>query len=193
MPPERRCFSVLIISGKKQSYSLLSAMLDSSVYRPVDTAFSAGEARRKMLNVSYDLLIIDPPLSDESGSEFAIDASANTHAGILLTVRNDLFDMTCSKVGKYGVLTLPKPVSQRDFYLAVRLITATSARLLHEEKKNRKLQDKLEEIKLVSRAKFILMEKMKITEPEAHRFIEKEAMDSRRTKKEIATDIINNN
>ena len=181
MPPERRCFSVLIISGKKQSSSLLSAMLDSSVYRPVDTALSAGEARRKMLNVSYDILIIDPPLPDESGSEFAIDASANTHAGILLTVRNDLFDMTCSKVGKYGVLTLPKPVSQRDFYLAVRLITATSARLLNEEKK------------LVSRAKFILMEKMKITEPEAHRFIEKEAMDSRRTKKEIATDIINNN
>ena len=35
------------------------------------------------------------------------------------------------------------------------------------------------------------MEKMKISEPEAHRYIEKEAMDSRRTRKEVAEQIIN--
>ena len=51
--------------------------------------------------------------------------------------------------------------------------------------------DVLEETKLVGRAKIILMEKMRITEPEAHRYIEKEAMDSRRTRKEVAESIIN--
>ncbi len=191
MPPEKRCYSVLVISGKKQNTALLSAMLDSSVYRPVDYALSAGEAKRKLLRSSFDIMIIDPPLPDESGSELALDATESTRAGILMMVRSDLFQATCRKVEDAGVLTLAKPVSKNDFYTALKLITATSARLLNEEKKTRRLQDKLEETKLVSRAKIILMEKNKISEPEAHRYIEKEAMDSRRTRKEVAEKIIN--
>lgn len=193
MPPERRSYRVLIISGKKQSAALLSAMLDSSVYNPVDSVQSAGEARRKLLRLNYDIIIIDPPLPDEFGSDLAVDAASETCSGILMTVRSDLFEMTCSKVEHAGVLTLSKPMSGQDFNTAIKLITATNARLLNEEKKMFKLQKKLEEIKLVSRAKFILMEKMNISESEAHRFIEKEAMDSRRTKKEVADEIINNN
>ena len=191
MPPEKRCYSVLVISGKKQNTALLSAMLDSSVYRPVDYALSAGEAKRKLLRSSFDIMIIDPPLPDEFGSELALDATESTRAGILMMVRSDLFQATCRKVEDAGVLTLAKPVSKNDFYTALKLITATSARLLNEEKKTRRLQDKLEETKLVSRAKIILMEKNKISEPEAHRYIEKEAMDSRRTRKEVAEKIIN--
>ena len=192
MPPEKRSYSVLVISGKKQNNALLSAMLDSFGYRNVESALSAGEAKRKLQRNAYDIIIIDPPLPDEFGSDFAADAAERTRAGILLTVRSDLYDMTSAKVEDSGVLTLQKPVSQKEFYMAVKLMAATSSRLVNEEKKNRKLQEKLEEIKLVSRAKFILMEKQNISESEAHRFIEKEAMDSRRTKKEVATDIIDN-
>lgn len=193
MPPEKRCFSVLIISGKSQNAALLSAMLDSSAYRPIDTAQSAGEAKRKILRSAYDIIIIDPPLPDEFGSDFAVDAAAQTSAGILITVKSDLYEITCAKTENAGVLTLAKPVSQKDFYKAVKLITATSARLLNGEKKAQKLRDKLEEMKLVSRAKFILMETSHISEPEAHRSIEKEAMDRRLTKREIAEEIINKN
>ncbi len=193
MPPEKRCFSVLIVSGKKQNASLLSAMIDSPDYRPVDSALSASEAKRKLLISPYDILIIDPPLPDEFGCDFALDATATTRAGIMMTVRSELYESTCAKVENAGILTLAKPVPQKNFQAALRLIAATSARLLNEQKKARKLQDKLDEIKLVSRAKFILMEKMKLTEPEAHRYIEKEAMDSRRTRKEIAQDIIDSN
>ena len=190
MPPEKRCYSVLVISGKKQNTALLSAMLDSSVYRPVDYALSAGEAKRKLLRNTFDIVITDPPLPDEFGTELALDITSETKAGVLLMVRSDLFATTCLKVEDAGVLTLAKPVSKNNFYTALKLITATSARLLNEEKKTRRLQDKLEETKLVSRAKIILMEKMKISEPEAHRYIEKEAMDSRRTRKEVAEKII---
>ena len=193
MPIEKRCFSVLVVSGKKQNIALLSAMLDPSVYRPIDSALNAGDAKRKMLRNTYDILIIDPPLPDEFGIDFALDATASSHSGIMMTVRSDLFEATCSKAENAGILTLAKPVSRRDFNIALKLITATSARLLNEEKKTRKLQEKLEEVKLVSRAKFILMEKMRITEPEAHRYIEKEAMDSWRTRREIAENIIDNN
>ena len=46
------------------------------------------------------------------------------------------------------------------------------------------------EIQLINRAKLLLIEKLGKSESEAHRFIEKQAMDLRKTKKEVAESII---
>ena len=50
--------------------------------------------------------------------------------------------------------------------------------------------DKLEEVKLISQAKIILMEKKHISEKEAHRLIGKEAMDHSVSRKMVAKSII---
>ncbi len=141
---------------------------------------------------SYDVIIVDSPLPDEFGCDFASDTAYNTSAGVMLMVKSEMFDRICKKVEDFGVLTVPKPVTKQDFYTAVKFVTASSARLFNQEKKIVKLQDKLEEIKLVSRAKAVLIEKHNMTESEAHRFIEKEAMDSRRQRSQVAIEIINN-
>ena len=52
------------------------------------------------------------------------------------------------------------------------------------------LETRMEEIKIVNRAKLILVERLKMSEPEAHRFIEKSAMDRCVKKREIAENII---
>ena len=48
----------------------------------------------------------------------------------------------------------------------------------------------MEEIRLVNHAKWILIQNLKMTEQEAHKLIEKQAMDTRRTKREIAEGLI---
>ncbi len=48
----------------------------------------------------------------------------------------------------------------------------------------------MEETKLVNRAKCVLIQNLKLTESQAHRYIEKQAMDTRQTKKEIAQKIL---
>lgn len=192
MPVLKRSYSVLIVSGKTASSDFIAAMLQSLLYAPIETASSAGEAKRKMLGSDYDIIIVDSPLPDEFGQDFASDISASSHSGVLLLVKAEVYDRTCHKVEDYGVLTLPKPVTKQIFYHTVKLITATSARLINAEHKNKSLQEKIEEIRLVNRAKFILIEKRNMTEPEAHRYIEKTAMDMRLAKKEVALDIINN-
>ncbi len=189
MPQEKRVYSVLVVSGKEQSAKLLSAMLLSCGYRQQDTVSSANEAKRRLLRSRYDIVIIDSPLPDEFGSDFAEDIAFESRAGIMLIVKGEVYERVCRKVEDSGVLTVSKPVTNQNFYTAVKLVTATSARLLNDEKKMLKLQDKLEEIKLVNRAKFILIEKRKMTEAEAHRYIEKEAMDSRRTRSQVAKEI----
>ena len=46
------------------------------------------------------------------------------------------------------------------------------------------------EIRLVNRAKWLLIGELNMSEPDAHRYIEKQAMDNGVTKKEIAENII---
>ena len=58
------------------------------------------------------------------------------------------------------------------------------------EQENKKLKLKLDELKIVQRAKNMLMENLDMTESEAHRFIEKQAMDMRTTKYEVANSVI---
>ena len=58
------------------------------------------------------------------------------------------------------------------------------------EKKFETLEDKMDEIRLVNRAKWILIEYLKMTEGEAHRFVEKQAMNMRITKRAAAENII---
>jgi len=55
---------------------------------------------------------------------------------------------------------------------------------------NIKPQNKIEEVRLIDRAKSVLIQYLKLTEPQAHRFIEKRAMDMRMTRKEVAESIL---
>ena len=51
-------------------------------------------------------------------------------------------------------------------------------------------EEKMQEIRIVNRAKWILITELKMTETDAHRYIEKQAMDRCVSKKEIAEEII---
>ena len=58
------------------------------------------------------------------------------------------------------------------------------------EKKNASVEEKIEEIRIVNRAKCLLIEQLKMTESDAHRYIEKQAMDRCVTRRVIAENII---
>lgn len=47
-----------------------------------------------------------------------------------------------------------------------------------------------EDLKIVNRAKGVLITRLGMTEPEAHRYIEKRAMDMRATKRAVAESIL---
>ena len=54
----------------------------------------------------------------------------------------------------------------------------------------RKVYLSLEELQLISRAKAVLIEYLKLTEPQAHRYIEKQAMDLGLTRRQVALNIL---
>jgi len=65
-------------------------------------------------------------------------------------------------------------------------------RLRQLEKKSLSIEEKMAEIRLVNKAKWFLISELSMSEPEAHRYIEKQAMDTRRDRTEIAQEVLEN-
>ena len=182
--------SVFIISSSEKGISLLSELLKSCAQAAVTIAKSGGEARRIIAESDFDLVIINAPLSDEFGADLASMISEASVAGVILIVKNEIADEVSARVEAEGIFVLPKPVSRPFFYQAFRLVEASRRRILGLKQENVKLQTKIEEIRLIDRAKCVLIQYLNMTEPAAHRYIEKQAMDMRSTRKEIAENIL---
>lgn len=187
---EERVYSVLIVSETEKFKTSLSQILPENTFYPIDITTSVSSARKILLERKYDLLIINTPLIDDFGTKLAIDASNEKSIATLLLVKRDLYAETYSKVVKYGVFTLAKPTSPQTFVQALDWLCAMREKLRKYEKTISSVEDKMQEIRLVNRAKWILIEVLKMSEEDAHRFIEKEAMDRCLPKVEIAKDII---
>ncbi len=189
MTTGRNQHSVLVVSGTDKVHEYITKLLPTKEFSPVMKAGSAGEAKRILVSNSADIVIINTPLPDEFGTELALDLSGGT-AGILILVKNSVYEQVCYKVESAGILTLGKPSAAQSFYSAVRLLAAMNVKLSKMAKENRTLQEKMTDIRVVNRAKWLLIENLNMTEKDAHHYIEKQAMDTRLTRKEVAEGII---
>lgn len=151
---------------------------------------SGAEARRALVNGMFDLVLVNTPLPDEFGHEMAQTAAHDTLAGVILLAKAEIADSVAEKVEDDGVLVVPKPLSRVLFMQALRLMRAARQRLTGLQSENRRLQQRIEDIRTVDRAKCLLIECCAMSEPEAHAYIEQQAMKRRRTKREIAESII---
>ena len=88
------------------------------------------------------------------------------------------------------MLTLPKPITRQGITTAIRLLTAMRGKVLRLDRKNQALQEKMMDIRTVNRAKWLLIQQLRMTEDEAHYYIEKQAMDTRLSRREVAENII---
>ena len=125
-----------------------------------------------------------------SAIPFAMDLARKTLTQVILVVKAELYGEISARVETVGVLTVAKPLQKELFWMALKLATAAHNKMaaLHDE--NAKLYKKIDDIKLIDRAKAILINYLQMSESEAHRYIEKRAMDERVTRREVAESII---
>ena len=187
---QERTYSVLIVTASDSFVSSVMPLLPVTDYWPVTTVRSVSEARRRIVETDFDIVLINAPLPDDFGMRLAIDICTNSGAGVLLMVKSDLFNDIYAKVVSYGVITLSKPTSLQMVAQNLRILCATRERMRRMEAKQATVEEKIEEIRLVNRAKWLLIECLSMTEPEAHRYIEKQSMDERISKREVAENII---
>ena len=183
-------YSVLVVSSAEKFVKPMLEMLPEKMFDPIMTATDATQARRKLLENDFDSVIVNSPLKDEFGTRLALDICSKSSAGVLLFVKAEHYADITAKVMPYGVLTISKPTSSSMIAQSVQMLCSTRERLRIMEKKNASVEEKIEEIRIVNRAKCLLIEQLKMTESEAHRYIEKQAMDRCVTRRVIAENII---
>lgn len=181
---------VLLVTDSGKNSEALKTLLKTFGYSETDIVKSGGDARRHIAQNSYDIVVVNAPLHDETGFEVAVIAAQVTTAGVVLIVKNEVLDEVVHKISGYGVLSVGKPVTRRALYMAVKMADASRARLIKLKKENEKLSEKVNEIKLCEKAKYLLVSVKKIDENEAHHYIEKEAMNNRCSKSVIAKRIL---
>lgn len=187
---QKNSHGVLIVSAGQKASEMLARLLPPADFSPVLSAATAGEARRLLIDRAVDIVIINTPLPDDFGIDFAVEAAQSHGCGVLLLVKAEILDAVSQKVSSYGILTLPRPVGSQMVFQSIRLLAATQQRIRALEERTSTLQSKMEEIRIINRAKLLLIERLKMSEPEAHRYIEKQAMDTCVKRRTIAENII---
>ncbi len=186
---ERKC-SVLIAAASEKTANQIRSVLPSS-YGTVSIQTSMARVKQTLSMDRYDLLLVHTPLPDEFGLQSVLDlAERFPSMGILLMVSKDTYEQTVYRTGDAGIMVLARPFSVQSFISSVQILQSLLKRIRRLTEENEKLRKKLEDERYISRAKALLIERQGITEGEAHKYIEQEAMNHSITRREVALHVI---
>jgi response regulator NasT len=182
--------SALIVSGSKRGTAFFTEFLKGAAVSSIGSVTSCLEARRQFAENDYGLYVVNAPLRDESGEQFSRLVAASGQAQVILVVQYEHYGAVSAVCVPEGVLTIAKPVDNNQLWAAINLADAVLTQIRKVREENSRLLQQVEDIRIIDRAKLLLIAQLKLSEPEAHRFIEKQAMDMRSSRREIAKRII---
>ncbi|MEE3420277.1 MAG: ANTAR domain-containing protein [Lachnospiraceae bacterium] len=182
--------NVLIAASTENACKVLAQVLANQFSR-ISFASSMTSAQQKIMQGGVDLLIINTPLPDEFGVQSAINLSrTNPGLSIMLIVKAENYGQVVYQTRGMGIFVITKPLKKDLFYEGVCMLDAMHLTIQNYAAENARLKRRLGDMGLVTRAKCLLIEKRHMSEEDAHRYIEKEAMDYSLTKAEVARNII---
>lgn len=183
--------NIIVVSGNKNIADSLELFFRESFNCNI-RQIEKGENAREIINSDYnfDLAVINVPLPDESGLKLAEYIIENSSASCMLLVKAENADNAREIVDKYGIIVIDKPFSKNQLYHTVKIVDTASRRFYSLYEQTVKLEKKIEEIRAIDKAKFMLMQYMKFTEDEAHSYLEQYAMNKRKKKSIAASELI---
>ncbi len=182
----------LIVCDNEKGTSFYKSFLKENGYIDIVAVTSGPMAKRAILDYDFEICIINGPIGGTSGEELSIDIAEKNICQVILFVKAELLEEISAQVEDYGVITVSKPINKQLFWQALKLAKVAQRRINMAHNENVKLEKKLEDMKIISRAKILLMVEQNISEEEAHKLIEKQAMDRRMTRIEVAREIVGN-
>ncbi|NLZ68716.1 MAG: ANTAR domain-containing protein [Spirochaetales bacterium] len=148
--------------------------------------FSEAIARGMVLDEYYDLVIINSPLLDTNGFDLAHMIATTTQTQVLIIVKEEYFQFATTELQPVGVLAITKPIIFQYFEQMLYLTNFIKLKTDSLKRENFKLQNKLEEARIITKAKCLLVRTRNCSEEEAHHLLEKSAMNNRLSLKEVA-------
>lgn len=181
---------ILIVSESEKGRAGLEKVLRDLGYTDLLTASDADDAQAAVRSTECSIAVINAPFAGDDGEALCRFMVDNTYACVLLLVREEQRADMEMRLEQIGVIVLGKPLQLPLFGRVLRLAGAVRQRLLGLKSENVQLLHKIDELRLVDRAKCVLIQYLGVGEKQAHRYIEKQAMDRRLSKEEIAREIL---
>ncbi len=185
-----RQYSLLIVSASEQFNTLVKRAIPNGSFDVIEVRKSISLAQRELLSRRYDVIVINSPLPDDLGVDFVIDVASRYTSGILLVAPGEIFDDVAQHVIDYGIISAAKPINRSTIEHCIRHLCADQDKIKSLEKKLSTADDKLSEMRIVNKAKWLLISNEGMNEADAHRYIGKNAMDKCVSKRIIAEEII---
>lgn len=180
----------LLVSSSEAQTQRISALLTRARIVPFDHAGSARQALEQFDAGGIDGVLIAEPIADSSGRELALQLKKRHCMAVLLLAAPEHADAAAALLEQSGVLVLPNDAPESLIVQTIRLLTAVRIQLEQMQHKTEKLEAKVADIRIINRAKLLLVQHLQMTETEAHKYIEKQAMDTSMRRRTIAENII---
>lgn len=180
--------SIVIFS--EQSETLDNITLAAGEFGFSDISVSEADGAVKLVSEkSFDMVFINAPLGNVYGLDIAAAACKNG-CGVILAAPSKHCGEIAKKLGCMNVFILPRPLSKAMLLQTFRFVALTTRNEAELCGEKTRLEQKLQDVKLIDRAKCVLVEVLKMSEADAHRQIQKQSMDRQVPQVVIAQDIL---
>ena len=180
--------NILIAGKNEQICESIAALLDE---QDVSTVHLTDGIRMRSIDVGeFDVVILSTPLADEFGLDLVAELKAKTSAAFIVLTKSEIADEVQSRIKFTGAFVIGRPCGKAALLQAIRFADVAGESIKRLEQENEQLEKQLEDVRVISRAKACLMQYLSITEEQAHRHIQKQAMDMRKNQREVAEDIL---
>ena len=181
--------SALLVSASEAQTKRIGALLTRARIVPFEHADSARQALDLLDAGGIDGVLIAEPVTGSSGQELALQLKRRCMA-VLLLAEPTHADAAAALLEQSGVLVLPNDAPEALIVQTIRLLAAVRNQLEQMQHKTEKLEAKVADIRIINRAKLLLVQHLQMTETEAHKYIEKQAMNTSKPRRTIAENII---
>ena len=153
--------------------------------------FVTGQQEENVASpMKYDCIIVCEKSAGCDNREVALRLTESGKRMVLYIVSERSYESAREVLDGSGVLIMSLPCTKKTLTETAAMICQMNGRLSGEIARQSRLEEKIGEERLVSRAKLTLITTLGMSEAQAHRFIEKQAMDMRLSKRSVAENIL---
>ncbi|SFU66412.1 ANTAR domain-containing response regulator [Butyrivibrio sp. INlla21] len=177
--------NIIIAFAKSEDAQNFKSILSRGGYDGIVTCTSGAQALSAMEDLGSGVVICGYRLSDMLYSELAVDLPKFFQMLMIASPDKAPIDNSGDKL-----VYLPTPLKKADLFSTLELMLEGVTRSRKKAKEKAKQGRSDEDKKIINQAKEILMDRHHMTEPEAHKYLQKCAMDSGTSLKETAEMVI---
>jgi len=165
------------------------ATLQEAGYEVVGEGADGEEAIKLATELEPDLVVMDIKMPKLDGIS-AAEKIAELKIPVVLLTAFSQSDLVARAAEAGAMAYVTKPFKPTDLLPAIQIALSRHEELVSLEAEIADLSDRLETRKLMDRAKGLLQSKMKLSESESFRWIQKASMDRRLTMAQVAKAVI---